>query len=108
MTRSVRLHRGRVGPMARHHDRDCPQLAPVRRRGAAQRVLPLALAAALGALAAPSCKHEKPPPAGESAEGEEEIGPVYPVDGLPTLPVAARYCEVVRETPRRRRQACCP
>lgn len=47
--------------------------------------------------------------AGASDEDDgDEVRPVYPVDHLPPEPLAARYCDAVQDTPRRRRDACCP
>jgi hypothetical protein len=84
--------------------------------------------AALAALSAASCKDGKDragtaPSASASAPvasasataapsatagGGDDVKPVYRVDGLPPLPLAEKYCDAVRDTPRKRREACCP
>jgi hypothetical protein len=38
----------------------------------------------------------------------DSIRPVYPIDNKPPLPLAERYCNAVRELPKKRRQECCP
>jgi hypothetical protein len=86
----------------------CEREPVVGRPRAATGALALAQAAVLGLLGAGACKREAPRAPDAGAERDEEIRPVYPLDGLAPLPVAARYCEAVRELPRRRREACCP
>src|SRR5262249_19067076 len=40
--------------------------------------------------------------------GGDGVRPVYPIDNKPPLPEAERYCNAVRELPKKRRQECCP
>jgi hypothetical protein len=54
------------------------------------------------------CRRDRPSAPPAAAESDDSIAPVYPVDGLAALPLARRYCDVVREMPARRREACCP
>jgi hypothetical protein len=73
------------------------------------------------ALAAASCKSKDaasgadaatPAPDAAAAQADEsdddEVRPVYPIDNLPPLSLALRYCDAAREVARKRREECCP
>jgi hypothetical protein len=45
-------------------------------------------------------------PAGSGVD-EDEVRPVYPVDGVTPDPLAARLCTALHELPEKRRSACC-
>jgi hypothetical protein len=47
-------------------------------------------------------------PVDDTSGGGDEVRPVYPFDNKPPLPLAEEYCNAVRETPKKRRQECCP
>jgi len=50
------------------------------------------------------------PPASDTAgdrAADDEIKPVYPIDGSPPDPLAQRFCEAIHDTPARRRGECC-
>lgn len=61
--------------------------------------------ASAGAVASASATPSGKP---EQEGANDDLRPVYPIDNLPPLPLAARYCGAVREAPARRREACCP
>jgi len=47
-------------------------------------------------------------PAASADDTQDEVLPVYPPDHRPPLPIAEAYCKAIVETPRRRREECCP
>jgi hypothetical protein len=47
-------------------------------------------------------------PRASTESGGDDLRPVYPIDNSPPLPLAESYCAAVRETPKKRREACCP
>jgi hypothetical protein len=57
------------------------------------------------ASAAPAAASSGPQP---EEEGGDAVRPVYPIDGKPPLPLAEKFCNAARDTPRKRRDACCP
>jgi hypothetical protein len=44
----------------------------------------------------------------DPGESSDEVRPVYPFENKPPMPLAEEYCNAVRETPKKRRQECCP
>jgi hypothetical protein len=79
--------------------------------------------AALGALApTAACKTERPTPeaaapapavadaggkADATAEDDDDVRPVYPVDGVEPHPLATKLCGALHDLPESRRAACC-
>ena len=49
-------------------------------------------------------------PTGSASAGQDddEVRPVYPIDDKAPVPRAVRYCDVVQERVKMRREACCP
>jgi hypothetical protein len=43
-----------------------------------------------------------------AGQDDDAVRPVYPIDDKPPLPQAIRYCEVVQDRVKKRREACCP
>jgi hypothetical protein len=67
---------------------------------------PIASASAQGSMSSSASASASASSAME--HGKDDIQPVYPIDAQPPLPLAQRYCELVKETPAKRRDACCP
>lgn len=75
------------------------------------------MAAALALVAAHACKKKENPPspaqsssspvATASASTDDEVRPVYPLDGGAPDPKAERFCRAVQGLPAERRAACC-
>jgi hypothetical protein len=67
-----------------------------------------AAAASASAVASAAASATASAAAAPERGGNDDVGPVYPIDNQPPLPLAQRYCEVVQENPNKRREACCP
>jgi hypothetical protein len=93
-------------------------------RGTTRDRTAIALCAGALAFAIAGCKTERASPdgggvraesdarastagAGDGGPDEDEVRPVYPIEGVETHPLAAKLCEALHDLPEKRRSACC-